>query len=248
MQLSTVKGPSSHLHFFPNVRVFLQHVSAHGGRFRGQFESGMELHLAAASVTHLTCFPTFLMIYMVQTWVEQHASLGWVDFVSTLTCACDSGITIIFAQDVIFSAGDPSVVPFYQDKQCWKTPWLCSVCSPSYPVVSSEVWDEDTVRTAQGSDDFLGRLRIPMAQILQRGAELNQRLEDCTICDTENSPFRHLSSRECWISTCGFGWSFPGHQQGWATRKSMAGSRRAGRLSISWCSLGIRGALESIMS
>lgn len=153
-----------------------------------------------------------------------------------------------FAQDVIFSAGDPSVVPFYQDKQCWKTPWLCSVCSPSYPVVSSEVWDEDTVRTAQGSDDFLGRLRIPMAQILQRGAELNQRLEDCTICDTENSPFRHLSSRECWISTCGFGWSFPGHQQGWATRKSMAGSRRAGRLSISWCSLGIRGALESIMS
>jgi len=105
MQLSTVKGPSSHLHFFPNVRVFLQHVSAHGGRFRGQFESGMELHLAAASVTHLTCFPTFLMIYMVQTWVEQHASLGWVDFVSTLTCACDSGITIILPKTSYFLQG-----------------------------------------------------------------------------------------------------------------------------------------------
>lgn len=75
-QLSAVKGPSSCLYILANVRVFLQHVSAHAGRFRGQFESGMELHLAAASVTQLTCFPTFSMIYMVQTWVEQHASLG----------------------------------------------------------------------------------------------------------------------------------------------------------------------------
>ena len=50
------------------------------------------------------------------------------------------------------------------------------------------------MRTAQGSDDFLGRLRIPMAQILQqRGAELNQRLEDWAICDSENSPALEFS-------------------------------------------------------
>ena len=45
----------------------------------------------------------------------------------------------------------------------------------------AEVWDKDFVRTAQGSDDFLGRLRLPMANLLQnQAAELNQRLEDST--------------------------------------------------------------------
>lgn len=45
--------------------------------------------------------------------------------------------------------------------------------------VEFSVWDKDFVRTTQGSDDFLGRLRLPMAKLLQkRAAELNQRLED----------------------------------------------------------------------
>ena len=46
---------------------------------------------------------------------------------------------------------------------------------------SAEVWDKDFVRTAQGSDDFLGRLRLPMVDLLRnREAELSQRLEDST--------------------------------------------------------------------
>jgi len=53
----------------------------------------------------------------------------------------------------------------------------------------SEVWDKDFVRTTQGSDDFLGRLRLPMAKLLQkRAAELNQRLEDSL-----RVPVRHVS-------------------------------------------------------
>ncbi len=55
---------------------------------------------------------------MVQTWVEQHASLGG------LILSVHGLVHVIlrnhnhFAQDVIFSAGILSVVPLYQDKQC----------------------------------------------------------------------------------------------------------------------------------
>jgi len=91
----------------------------------------------------------------------------------------------------IIGASDPYVT-ITVGLQSVKTPviqdnlnpvWNCTLQLPvnhnhfAQDVIFS-VWDEDTVRTAQGSDDFLGRLRIPMAQILQRGAELNQRLED----------------------------------------------------------------------
>eukprot|EP00438_Fugacium_kawagutii_P008421 Skav234467 [mRNA] locus=scaffold1647:259705:265279:+ [translate_table: standard] len=53
---------------------------------------------------------------------------------------------------------------------------LASTCNQSPRL---KVWDKDFVRTTQGSDDFLGRLRLPMAHLLQHEkAELNQPLED----------------------------------------------------------------------
>ena len=65
---------------------------------------------------------------------------------------------------------------------------LCVLCCIIHPedynwshTWSAEVWDKDFVRTAQGSDDFLGRLRLPMVDLLRnREAELSQRLEDST--------------------------------------------------------------------
>ena len=40
-----------------------------------------------------------------------------------------------------------------------------------------QVWDLDSIRSAQGSDDFLGRLRLPLQRLLQSPVELNEKLE-----------------------------------------------------------------------
>lgn len=53
--------------------------------------------------------------------------------------------------------------------------WDCTLCVPvnfehADSEVMIEVWDDDSgCKTVQGGDDFLGRLRIPLEEIIQKG-------------------------------------------------------------------------------
>ena len=60
-----------------------------------------------------------------------------------------------------------------------------------------QVWDEDHIRAAQGSDDSLGLLRCPFNRLLREGGEvdLKQKLEDRTLVLWESA--RCTSHHSC---------------------------------------------------
>ena len=100
-----------------------------------------------------------------------------------------------------------------------------------------EVWDEDHIRAAQGSDDSLGLLRLPFSRVLAKGGEidLKQELEDAHLTSTSAPSFAscHVrvpsdggSRRPRRVSfTCEFAWNPSGRA---------AATRRAVNLA-QWC-------------
>ncbi|CAJ1460019.1 unnamed protein product, partial [Effrenium voratum] len=61
--------------------------------------------------------------------------------------------------------------------------WNCSLTLPLnkhhfYDELEFTVWDLDSVRVAQGSDDYLGILKVPMAKVWHGDLELKQKLEE----------------------------------------------------------------------
>ena len=68
-----------------------------------------------------------------------------------------------------------------------------SLVAPCLP--TCQVWDEDHIRAAQGSDDSLGLLRCPFHRLLREGGEVDikQKLEDSTLVLNVRSWYRYTS-------------------------------------------------------